>query len=152
MGSTDTISQERDSASRESTSNRADQPPVPSERPALAWIALALACVAVVVLGFVTLAGSSGAESEAPSWRGAADAAEAERQAQLDGQARTYGGAEQSASESKLPSWQGSADAAEIERQAHLDGQARTYRGAETPASEPDDGDGFVPGSRRMPV
>jgi hypothetical protein len=113
---TETISQESDSSTGESNSNPAEKPPVPSRRPALAWIAVVGACLAVVGLGLVTLGGGS------------------------------------SNDESDLPSWRDSARAEEIERQAHLDGQARTYRGAETPASEQGDGDGFVPGSRRMPV
>jgi len=129
MGFTDTISQERDRATGESNSNPAEKPPINSRRTALAWMALAAACLAVVVLGWFALAGSSSDEAEIPSWRDVVDAEEIERQARFDGQARTYGGVQKPASDVELPSGRDVVDAEEIERQARLDGQARTSRG-----------------------
>ena len=99
MGYTDTISQESDSAPREPSNTPAEKPPVRNRRPALAWIAVAVALLAVVVLAFATLAGSSSDEPELPSWRDTAKAEEIERQAHLDGQARTYGAEKSTASE-----------------------------------------------------
>ena len=129
MGSTDTISQERDRAIRESNSNPAEEGRVPSRRSALGWIAVALACLGVVVLGLFALAGSSGDETEVPSWEESVEAEASEREARFDGQERTYGGAQNPARGSGLPPWRDRVEAEAIERQARLDGQERTYGG-----------------------
>jgi hypothetical protein len=140
MGYTDTISQESDSATREPNSNPAEKPPVRRRRSALAWIAVAVALLAVVVLAFATLAGGSSDEPELPSWRDSAKAEEIERQAHLDGQARTYGGAEESTASNRA------SQAAEAERYIELQQNRAASNSTESSTDE------FVPGSRRMPL
>jgi hypothetical protein len=89
----------------------------------------------------------------------AAQAERYERSAHLQGQARTYGApaGRQNAVRPDLIEAGNRAVAEQLERRAQLEGQARTYSNADSSNAAPtpaDDtsGDGFVPGSRHMPM
>ena len=80
------------------------------------------------------------------------EAEQIEREAHLEGQARTYLG-----DQSDIPAQGFYPEAEQIEREAHLEGQARTYLGDQsTPpaadAVEDSSDTGFLPGSRHVPT
>lgn len=107
--------------------------PPPKARGMLTWAIVTGASVAVAALALVTLARVDD-DSVMPATRFDPQAEQLEREAHLEGQARTYG----SDGASVRPSEPGNgaaqeAQAEELERQAHLDGQARTYGRHPTP-------------------
>jgi hypothetical protein len=145
------------------------RPPTSARRTALTWGAIVAACLAVAALAVATLLGGDETDNSPPT-RLDPRAEQYEREAHLGGQAKTYGrdhGANNRADAAASARLQGQADQAnraaaarlaaqaeQYERQAHLDGQAKTYSTADEFGSTGDQpsNDGFVPGSRRMPL
>ena len=145
------------------------RPPTSARRAVLAWCAIVAACLAVAALAIATLGGGDETDN-APPTRLDPRAEQYDREAHLDGQAKTYGrehGANNRADAAASARLQGQADRAnraaaarlaaqadQYERQAHLEGQAKTYSTADEFGSTGDQpsNDGFVPDSRRMPL
>jgi hypothetical protein len=143
--------------------------PTSVRRTALAWGATVAACLAVAALAIATVRGGNDADNTPPT-RLDPRAEPYEREAHLEGQAKTYGrdhGADNRADAAAPARSQGQVDRAnpaaaarlaaqaeQYERQAHLDGQAKTYSKADElgPTGDQPSNDGFVPGSRRMPL
>ncbi len=126
------------------------EPPTNGGRAILGWVAVALAGLAVAGLAFATFTG--GDESDIPAQGFYPEAEQIEREAHLEGQARTYLG-----DQSDIPAQGFYPEAEQIEREAHLEGQARTYLGDQsTPpaadAVEDSSDTGFLPGSRHVPT
>lgn len=101
--------------------------PPPKARGVLTWAVVTGASVAVAALAVVTLTGGDD-DSDMPATRFDPQAEQLEREAHIEGQARTYGpdGGSAPPSESGNGAAQ-EAQAEELERQAHLDGLAWTY-------------------------
>ena len=89
--STDTLTSPSETAGRETTSPPEAQPPSTSRRSALGWIAVALAGIAVAALAFATFTG--GDDRDIPAQGFYPEAEQYEREAHLEGQARTHTGA-----------------------------------------------------------
>ena len=89
--STDTLTSPSETAGREITSPPEAQPPSTSRRFALGWIAVALAGIAVAALAFATFTG--GDDRDIPAQGFYPEAEQYEREAHLEGQARTHTGA-----------------------------------------------------------
>ena len=87
---TDTLTSPSETAGREVTSPPEAQPPSTSRRFALGWIAVALAGIAVAALAFATFTG--GDDRDVPAQGFYPEAEAYEREAHLEGQARTHGG------------------------------------------------------------
>ena len=107
--------------------------PPPKARGLLTWAIVTGASVAVAALAVVTLTGVDD-DSDLPATRFAPQVEQLEREAHLEGQARTYGPNGGSAPPTEPGN--GTAQEAqveELERQAHLDGQAWTYGRHPTP-------------------
>ena len=101
--------------------------PPPKPRGVLTWAVVTGASVAVAALAVVTLTGGDD-DSDMPATRFDPQAEQLEREAHLEGQARTYGQDGGSAPPSEPGNGAAlQAEAEELERQAHLDGQAWTY-------------------------
>jgi hypothetical protein len=178
---TDTVPVESGTATRESTRTPKVRPPSRARRTALVWPAIIAACIAVAALAVATFTGGDD-NVDIRVRRLAAQAEQHERDAHLEGQARTYGRdnaapaqseagnrTAQQAEAKRYVEWLDSraeraatartvAEAERIERQAHLEGQARTYgqRRADTsekPATAADAPEPeFLPGSRHVPT
>jgi hypothetical protein len=150
---TDIIPVENDTATREATRPPRARPPSTSRRAALAWAAMIAACIAVAALAVATFTGGDD-DADIPATRLDSQAEQHERQAHLEGQAKTYGG------DDTTDDGQSARLAEQYEREAHLEGQAETYggdRGSDKQAesnstdSDPYD-DEFLPGSRHVPT
>jgi hypothetical protein len=120
----------------------------------LTWVPVVAAAVAAVALATFAFAGRNDPATPTPDPDLVRRAEQIEREAHLEGQARTHGGGPRTA---PTPDPDLVRRAEQIERQAHLEGQARTYGGGAgtAPATPTEDGssdDEFVPGSRRMPM
>ena len=87
---TDTLTSPSETAGREITSPPEAQPPSTSRHSALAWIALGLAGIAVAALAFATFTG--GDDGDIPAQGFYPEAEQYEREAHLEGQARTHSG------------------------------------------------------------
>ena len=87
---TDTLTSPSETAGRETTSPPEAPPPSTSRRSALAWIAVALAGIAVAALALATFTGGDDRDIPAQGFYPEAEAYE--REAHLEGQARTHGG------------------------------------------------------------
>ena len=85
---TDTLTSPSETAGREITSPPEAQPPSTSRRSALGWIAVALAGIAVAALAFATFTG--GDDRDIPAQGFYPEAEQYEREAHLEGQARTH--------------------------------------------------------------
>ena len=154
---TDTIPVENGTATREATRPPKARPPSTSRRPALAWAAIVAACIAVAALVVATFTGGDD-DADIPATRFAPQAEQYERDAHLEGQAKTHGG---DAATDDGQSGRLAAQAEQYERQAHLEGQAKTHGGdndstnnqaeSNSTGGDPYD-DEFVPGSRHMPT
>ena len=149
---TDTLTAETTTPAREPL-----RPPK-TRRGTLTWAAVIGACIAVVALAVATLTGGND-DRDFPTPRFDPRAEPYERQAHLDGLARTYGrddGVVTPSQTGNQSAWNPQAE--QYERQAHLDGLARTYgqHPADTPAptdeADTPAGPEFVPGSRHMPA
>jgi hypothetical protein len=139
---TDTLPAETSTPARD-----AHRPPK-ARRGALTWAAVIGACIAVVAFAVATLTGGNH-DRDIPTPRLDPRSEQYERQAHLDGQAKTY----EQDSGAITPSEAGNqsarnAQAEQYERQAHLDGQAKTY--GQHPAATPEPE--FLPGSRHVPT
>jgi hypothetical protein len=178
---TDTIPVESGTATRETTRPPKGRPPSRTPRAALSWAAVVAAGTAVVALAVATFAGGDD-NLDIPATRLDPRAEQYERDAHLEGQARTYGRdnaapapsetgnrtAQQAEASRYVESLESRAERAatartvaeaeRIERQAHLEGQARTYGQrradtSETPAIAADAPEPeFLPGSRHVPT
>lgn len=168
---TDTIPVESGTATRETTRPPKGRPPSRTRRAALTWAAVVAAGTAVVALAVATFAGGDD-NLDIPATRLDPRAEQLERDAHLEGQARTYGRdsaaraqseagnrtAQQAESRAERAATARTvAEAERIERQAHLEGQARTYGQrradtSETPATAADPEPEFLPGSRHVPT
>jgi hypothetical protein len=131
--------------------------PPKARRGALTWAAVIFACLAVVAFAVATLTGGDDRDFPTPGFDPRAE--QYERQAHLDGLAKTYGqdrGAVTPSQAGNQSAWNPQAE--QHERQAHLDGLARAYgqhpADTPTPTDEADTPGGreFVPGSRHMPA
>ena len=148
---TDTLPAETSTTARE-----AHRPPK-VRRGALTWAAVIGVCIAVVALAVATLTGGDDGR-DIPTPRLDPQAEQYERQAHLDGQARTYGHDNGAITPSQAGDRSSrNAQAEQYERQAHLDGQARTYGQHPAATSAPtDEADTpepqFLPGSRHVPT
>jgi hypothetical protein len=148
---TDTLTAETTTPAREPV-----RPPK-SRRGALTWVAVIGACSAVVALAVITLTGGND-DRDFPTPRFDPQAEQYERQAHLDGQARTYGQDRGASTPSEAGNQSArNAQAEQYEHQAHLDGQARTYGQHPAATSAPtDEADTpepeFLPGSRHVPT
>jgi hypothetical protein len=110
-----------------------EPPPPPRARGVLTWAVVTGASVAVAALAIVTLTGVDD-DSEMPATRFNPQAEQLEREAHLEGQARTYGPDGGSAPPSEPGNGAAQeAQAEKLERQAHLDGLAWTYGRHPTP-------------------
>jgi hypothetical protein len=87
---TDTIPVE-DAATRETTRPPKARPPARSRRAALAWAAIVAACIAVAALAVATFTGGDD-KVDIPATRLDPQAEQYERDAHLEGQAKTHGG------------------------------------------------------------
>ena len=85
---TDTLTRSTEIAGGETTSPPEAQPPSTSRRAALAWIAVALAGIAVAALALATFTG--GDDRDIPAQGFYPEAEQYEREAHLEGQARTH--------------------------------------------------------------
>jgi hypothetical protein len=178
---TDTIPVESGTATRETTRPPKGRPPSRTRRAALTWAAIAAAGTAVVALAVATFTGGDD-NLDIPATRLDSRAEQLERDAHLEGQARTYGRDNAASAQSEAGNrtaqqaeanrhveWLESraeraatartlAEAERIERQAHLAGQARTHGQrradtSETPATAADAPEPeFLPGSRHVPT
>jgi hypothetical protein len=154
---TDTIPVANGTATRETPRPPKARPPSRTRRAALTWAAIVAASMAVAALAVATFTGSDD-NVHTPATRFDPQAEQYERDAHLEGQAKTYG-ANNTTDDGQ--SKRLAARAEQYERDAHLKGQAKTY-GANNDStnsqSEPNSTDGdpgddeFVPGSRHMPV
>jgi hypothetical protein len=89
---TDTLTSPSETAGRETISPpEAHPPPSRSRRVAFGWVAVILAGVAVAALAFATFTGGDGRDIPAQGFYPEAEAYE--REAHLEGQARTHAGA-----------------------------------------------------------
>jgi len=88
---TDTIPVEKDTATRETTRPPKSRPPSRPRRAALAWAAIIAACIAVAALAVATFTGGDD-KVDIPATRLDPQAEQYERQAHLEGQAKTHGG------------------------------------------------------------
>jgi hypothetical protein len=175
---TDTIPVENDTATREATHPPRARPPSRPRRAWLGWAAIVTASIAVAALAVATFTGGDD-DADIPATRLDSQAEQHERQAHLEGQAKTYGGddttddgqsaqlAEQyereahlegqakthgaTASTNPIDVGDQAARAERFDRKAHLEGQSRIYGNAD-PDDEPSSHDEFVPGSRHMPM
>jgi hypothetical protein len=168
---TDTIPVESGTATRETTRPPKGRPPSRTRRAALTWATAVAAGTAVVALAVATFAGGDD-NLDIPATRLDPRAEQLERDAHLEGQARTYGRdsaaraqseagnrtAQQAESRAERAATARTvAEAERIESQAHLEGQARTYGQrradtSETPATAADPEPEFLPGSRHVPT
>jgi hypothetical protein len=168
---TDTIPVESGTATSETPRPPKGRTPSRTRRAALTWAAVVVAGMAVVALAVATFAGGDD-NLDIPATRLDPRAEQLERDAHLEGQARTYGRdsaaraqseagnrtAQQAESRAERAATARSvAEAERIERQAHLEGQARTYGQrradtSETPATAADPEPEFLPGSRHVPT
>jgi hypothetical protein len=153
---TDTIPFEKDTATRETTRPPKSRPPSGPRRAALAWAAIIAACIAVAALAAATFTGGDD-KVDIPATRLDPQAEQYERQAHLEGQAKTYGHDTIDDGQSARLA----AQAEQYEREAHLEGQAKTHgrrNGSTNNQAESNSTDGdpyddeFVPGSRHMPM
>jgi len=154
---TDTIPVENGTtATRETTRPPKARPPSRPRRPALTWAAIVAACIAVAALAVATFTGGDD-NVDIPATRLDPRAEQYERDAHLEGQAKTHGG---DATTDDGQSGPLAAQAEQYERDAHLEGQAKTHgsdRGSDNQAesnstdSDPYD-DEFLPGSRHVPA
>ncbi|MET0739667.1 MAG: hypothetical protein ABW035_15430 [Acidimicrobiales bacterium] len=88
---TDTLTIPSETAGRETTSPpEAHPPPSRSRRAAFGWVAMILAGVALAALAFATFTGGDDRDIPAQGFYPEAEAYE--REAHLEGQARTHGG------------------------------------------------------------
>jgi hypothetical protein len=148
---TDTLPAETSTTARD-----AHRPPK-ARRGVLTWAAVIGACSAVVAFAVATLTGGDD-DRDIPTPRLDPRAEQYERQAHLDGQARTYGQDRGASTPSEAGNQSArNAQAEQYEHQAHLDGQARTYGQHPAATSAPTDeadtpGREFVPGSRHTPT
>jgi hypothetical protein len=147
----------------------------------LVWAAIVAAGIAVAALAVTSFTGGDD-DSDIRAWRLAERAEQVEREAHLEGQAKTYGGRHDSPNASDAARYRAAQQAEAAERQAHLEGQAKTHGGddglpnpfdagnraaydarakayvgsddqSESNASGGDpSNDEFVPGSRHMPT
>jgi hypothetical protein len=85
---TDTLTSPSETAGREITSPPEAQPPSTSRRFALAWIAVGLAGIAVAAIAFATFTG--GDDPNIPAQGFYPEAENYEREAHLEGNARTH--------------------------------------------------------------
>ena len=143
-----------------------------ARRGVLTWAAVVGGCIAVAAFAVATLTGG-GDDSDIPTPRLDPRAEQYERQAHLDGQARTYDrdtGAVAPSEAGNQSARRGEAE--HYERQAHLDGQAKTHSSSsaagnraaleaqadayvdslQARAEDSGSDDEFVPGSRHMPT
>jgi hypothetical protein len=161
---TDTILSERSTTIRDATRPPKTRPPSGPRRTAVTWVAIIGAGMTVAALAVATFTG--GHDADIPATRLTPQAEQYERQARLDGQAKTYGRDSGATNPSEGYRAARKAEAEQYERQAHLDGQAKTH-GRGSGASNPSEtanqaesgltdghpyGDEFVPGSRHMPM
>jgi hypothetical protein len=86
---TETLTRPDESAGREATSPPETDPPSTSRRAVIGWIAVLLAAIAVAVLVFATFTG--GDDSEVPAIPFDPQVEQWEREAHLEGNARTHG-------------------------------------------------------------
>ncbi len=105
---TDTLTIPSETAGRETTSPPEAHPPETSRRAAFGWVAVVLAGIAVAALVFATFTGGDGRDIPDQGFYPEAEAYE--REAHLEGQARTHGGAT-STSPGVSPDGDSSADA-----------------------------------------
>jgi hypothetical protein len=135
---------------REATRPPRARPPYMPRRALFGWAAIITGSVAVAALAVAAFTGGDN-KVDIPATR--LDS-QAEQEAHLDGQAKTYGG------DDTTDDGQSARLAAQYEREAHLEGQAKTYggdRGSDNQAvpnsteSDPYD-DEFLPGSRHVPT
>ncbi|MET0727952.1 MAG: hypothetical protein ABWZ76_06595 [Acidimicrobiales bacterium] len=85
---TDTLTRSTETVGGETTSPPEAQPPLTSRRFALGWIAVILAGIAVAALAFATFTG--GGDRDIPAQGFYPEAEQYEREAHLEGNARTY--------------------------------------------------------------
>ena len=85
---TDTLTSPSETAGREVTSPPEAQPPSNTRRPGFAWIAVALAGIALAALVFATFTGGDDPDIPAQGFYPEAEAYE--REAHLEGNARTH--------------------------------------------------------------
>jgi hypothetical protein len=109
-----------DTALPEAPSKEPARPPSGSRSMVLAWAGVLAAGAAVAALAVATFAGDD--DGDVRARRLATQAEEYERQAHLEGQAKTYGRDSGSTTGNRAAQ-----RAEEYERQAHLEGQAKTY-------------------------
>jgi hypothetical protein len=93
---TDTIPVENGTATREATRPPKARPASRTRRAALTWAAIVGACLAVVALAVTTFIGGDD-NVDIPATRVDPRAEQLEREAHLEGQARTHGGRDDSA-------------------------------------------------------
>jgi hypothetical protein len=109
----------------ESSTLEATRPPAPERRSGrrgiLGWLAVAAACVAATALAVAAFAGDDAPDHNAPPFNPQIE--QIEREAHLEGNARTYGG----------------------------DNAPAPAAGTDVTDTDPSN-DEFVPGSRRMPM
>jgi hypothetical protein len=120
---TDTIPVEKDTATRETTRPPTSRPPSRPRQAALAWAAIIAACVAVAALAVATFTGGDD-KVDIPATRLDPQAEQYEWDAHLEGQAKTHG-----------------------RDNGSTDNQAESNSTDDDPYD-----DGFVPGSRHMPM
>jgi hypothetical protein len=148
---TDTILSEPGTTTREATRPPKVRLPSRPRRTAVTWVAIIGTGMTVAALAVATFTG--GDDTDIPATRLTPQAEQYERQAHLDGQAKTYGRDSGATNPSETANRAArKAEAEQYERQAHLDGQAKTYgHDSGLPDGHPYD-DEFVPGSRHMPT
>lgn len=118
---TDTIPVESGTATRETTGPPKGRPPSRTRRAALTWAAIAAAGTAVVALAVATFTGGDD-NLDIPATRLDARAEQYERDAHLEGQAKTHGD-----DSVEIGAWRRAAQAEQYERKAHLERQAKTH-------------------------
>ena len=88
----DTVLAEQESATHEATRPPVARKPSRGRRALIAWAAVIAACVAVAALAFAVLRGDDD-DADFPALRLLPQSEQVDREAHLEGQARTYGGA-----------------------------------------------------------
>jgi hypothetical protein len=114
----------QDIARPETPSKEPARPPSGYRRIVFAWVGVLAAGAATAALAVATFTGNDDVDVRAR--RAATQAEESERQAHLEGQAKTYGRDIGSTRSSETGN-RAAQRAEESERQAHLEGQAKTY-------------------------
>jgi hypothetical protein len=115
---------DQDTALPEAPSKEPSRPPSSSRSTVFAWVGVLAAGAATAALAVATFTGNDDVDVRAR--RLATQAEEYERQAHLEGQARTYGRDSGYTNPSDTGN-RAAQKAEEYERQAHLEGQAKTY-------------------------